>query len=213
MRFDVLLDIVGDEPVFEASLLLAGQGDPGSIQRQLSRWVAAGRLHQLRRGLYTLASPFQKTRPHPFLIANRLVRGSYVSLQSALAHHGLIPEYVPWTTSVSVSRPRQWDTPLGAFVFRHLQRKLLTGYTRTVLGSGQHALVATPEKALLDLVYLEPGGDRWEYLEELRLQRLDALDLDSLHRLADSTSRPKLQRAAGRVAELAQAETLAYETL
>ncbi|NJL27260.1 MAG: type IV toxin-antitoxin system AbiEi family antitoxin domain-containing protein, partial [Thermoanaerobaculia bacterium] len=38
-------------------------------RRQISRWVEAGRLYQLRRGLYALAPPFQKTKPHPFLVA------------------------------------------------------------------------------------------------------------------------------------------------
>lgn len=213
MKFEDLLGIVGDEPVFESALLLAGEQEPGNIRRQLSRWVKAGRLHQLRRGLYALASPFQKLQPHPFLVANRLVRGSYVSLQSALAHHGLIPEYVPLTTSVSISRPARWHTVLGSYDFRHLRKDLMTGFTRVSLGSGQHAFLATREKALLDLVYLEPGGDALEYLAELRLQRLDDLDLERLHRLAEVTGKPKLRRAADRIAELAEAESLTYETL
>ena len=105
---------MGDEPVFDAGLLLAGEVDPADVRRQLSRWTAAGRLYQVRRGLYALAPPFQKVRPHPFLVANRLVQGSYVSCQSALAHYGLIPEYVPVVTSVAAARPGRWETPLGS---------------------------------------------------------------------------------------------------
>lgn len=105
MEFKHLIEIVGDEPVFETGLLLAGDVDSGDVRRQLSRWVKAGRLYQLRRGLYALAPPFQKVKPHPFVIANRMVRGSYVSLQSALAYYGLIPEVVPLTTSVATTRP------------------------------------------------------------------------------------------------------------
>ncbi len=125
MKFERLLETVGDEPVFEPGLLLAGDVDPADVRRQLSRWVEAGRLYQLRRGLYALAPPYQKVKPHPFLVANRLVRGSYVSLQSALAHCGLIPEYVPVTTSVTTSRPARWDTPLGIYDFRHIQSEHL----------------------------------------------------------------------------------------
>ncbi len=91
MRFEELIEIVGDEPIFETSLLLAGDVDPADVQRQLSRWTNAGRIYQLRRGLYALAPPFQKVKPHPFLVANRTVKPSHVSLQSALAHYGLIP--------------------------------------------------------------------------------------------------------------------------
>jgi hypothetical protein len=192
MKFEDLLGIVEKEPVFEPGLLLAGDEDPSSIQRQLTRWVAAGRLHQLRRGLYALAPPFQKLWPYAFLVANRLVRGSYVSLQSALAHYGLIPEYVPVTTSVTTGRPGTWDTPLGRYDFRHIRRDLLTGYRRTELPDGQEAFLATPEKALLDLIYLTPEADSPEYLQELRLQHLDRLDLGELRRQAEGMGKPKL---------------------
>jgi len=213
MKFDDLLAIVADEPVFEPGLLLAGDMAPPDLQRQLSRWMKAGRLYQLRRGLYTLAPPFQKVRPHPFLLANRIVRGSYVSLQSALAYYGLIPEHVPVTTSVTTGRPGIWDTPLGRYQFRHIQPDLLTGYRRTLLAEGQEAFVAIPEKALLDLIYLEPGAETPEYLQELRLQHMDRLDLGELRRQAEDMGKPKVRRAAERIVGLAEAEAEEYETL
>jgi len=101
MEFSELVKIVGNEPVFETGMLLAGDDNPADIRRQLSRWKEAGKIYQLRRGLYTLASPFQKVNPHPFLVANRMVPASYVSLQSALAYYGMIPEHVPVTTCIT----------------------------------------------------------------------------------------------------------------
>lgn len=213
MKFTDLIKIVSDEPVFETGLLLAGKVDPGDVRRQLSRWTRAGRLYQLRRGLYALAPPFQKVKPHPFVIANFMVRGSYVSRQSALAHFGIIPEYTPVVTSVAASRPARWETPLGVFEFNHVQSHLLRGYRLIDLGEGQKAFVAIPEKALLDLVYLHPGADAPEYLRELRLQNLERLCLEELQRLASLTGKPKLQRAAAFVAELAAAQAQEYETL
>jgi len=213
MEFQQLLEIVGDEPVFETGLLLAGEVNPADVRRQLSRWTQAGRLYQLRRGVYALAPPFQKVKPHPFLIANRLVRGSYVSCQSALAYYGLIPEYVPVTTSVTAVRPGYWETLLGAYRFRHVRPGLLRGYRLIELGPGQHAFVAVPEKALLDLIHLQPGGDAPEYLQELRLQNLERLDLDELGRQARLTGSPKLERAAALVADLVRSELLEYEPL
>ena len=213
MTFERLLQIVGEEPVFETGLLLAGAVDPRHVRRQLSRWVRAGRLYQLRRGLYALAPPYQKVRPHPFLIANRMSRGSYVSLQSALAHYGLIPEYVPLVTSVTTARPGRWETRLGVFTFRHLRPALFFGYHRLDLGSGQTAFVATPEKALLDLVYLTPGGDAPDYLRELRLQNLERLDLTALRQMAGRFDRPKTARAAEQVIALAHVEAEEYEAV
>lgn len=205
--------IVGDEPVFETGLLFAGDEDPANVRRQLSRWTEAGQLYQLRRGLYALAPPYQKTKPHPFLVANRMVKASYVSCQSALAHFGLIPDHVPVAVSVTTLRPCAWETPLGAFEFHHLKPTLLFGYRFTELGGGQQAFVATPEKALMDLVHFQPEGDSQAYLDALRLQNLDRLDIDELQRLAQRAGSAKLCRAATRAAALALSETLEYRTL
>ena len=82
MNFKALLKLVGDEPVFGTTLLLAGDVSPSAIRVQLSRWIVSGRLIQLRRGLYALAPPFQKILPHSFLIGNRMVRASYVLIYS-----------------------------------------------------------------------------------------------------------------------------------
>ena len=213
MEFERLLEIVGDEPVFETGLLLAGDVDPADMRRQLSRWTKAGRVYQLRRGLYALAPPFQKVKPHPFLVANRMVRASYVSLQAALAYHDLIPEYVPVVTSVTTSRPGRWETPLGVYQFRHIKIGLLFGYRLTNLDTGQDAFVATPDKALLDLVYLQPGGDSPDYLRELRLQNLARLDAEELWHQADRIGSPKLRRAAAFVVDLKRVETQEYEML
>jgi hypothetical protein len=216
MEFDRLLELVGDEPVFETALLLAGKVNPQIVRQQLSRWVKSGRVYQLRRGLYALAPPYQKAKPHPFLIANRLRRASYVSLQSALAFHGLIPEVVPVTLSVTTERPEHLGTPLGVFEFRHVMRGLLRGYRMVDLGQalpGQQALVATPEKALLDLVYLQPGSDAPSYMDELRLQNLELLDLDELHRQTEVLGIPKLHRAVEMITRQAQSERQAYERL
>ena len=213
MRFEILLNIVGAEPVFETGLLLAGDVDSDDVRRQLSRWERGGKIFQLRRGLYALAPPYAKSRPHPFLVANRLAPGSYVSLQSALGSFALIPEAVPVTTSVTLGRPGRWETPLGVYDFRHIQPDLFVGFHRTQVTAGQDAFVATPEKALLDLVYLEPEADSPAYLEELRLQNLDTLDLRALHRLAEQLGKPKLRRAAAVIAEIAEAEARDYVAL
>jgi len=213
MDFGSLLEIVGDEPVFETGLLLSGDVSPSDVRRQLSRWTSAGWLHQLRRGVYALAPPYQKAKPHPFLVANVMVRGSYVSLQSALAYHGMIPEHTPLVTSVSTGRTRRWETVLGAYEYRHLKVEWLHGYQLLEVAHRQSAFVALPEKALLDLIYLQPGGDSPEYLAELRLQGLQRLNLDSLGRLVGESGRPKLRRAARHIHSLARAEANEVEGL
>lgn len=211
MKFETLVAAVSDEPVFETGLLLAGPGDPAHVRRQLSRWTRAGRILQLRRGLYTLAPPWRKGIPHPFLVANRLVPGSYVSGVSALAFAHAIPEYVPEVTSVTGGRPHIHRLPVGRFSFRHLKADYRFGYRQSDLGGGQRAFVAVPEKAVLDLVHLQPGGDDGACLRELRLD-FGALRMDVLDTLAARWGTPKIARAARRLRGLADREP-EYETL
>ncbi len=212
MDFESLLEIVADEPVFETGLLLAGDADPTDIRRQLTRWTKAGRLLQLRRGLYALAPPFRNAEPHPFTIANCMVRGSYVSCQSALAYYDHIPETVHAITSVSATRPGRWDTALGTYLFHHIKVEYLSGYELVDFSRGQQAFVATPEKALLDLVYLTPRSDTMDYLVELRLQNLGKLDMENLLNQAQVFNRPKQLRAARFIETMARSESLQYET-
>jgi len=210
MKFDDLVTSASKQPFFETGLLLAGAVDPVDVRRQLSRWTQAGRVIQLRRGLYTLAAPYQQTPPHPFLIANSLLSGSYVSLQSALAYYGLIPEYVAQTLSVSTQRPSRWRNPLGDFRFQHLAPHLFFGYQQVTLTLGQEAFIAIPEKALLDLVHLTPDGDNPLYLAGLRLQNLDRLDPQRLQKLASRAGKPKWLRAASRLSALIKDENSSY---
>lgn len=142
-----------------------------------------------------------------------MVHGTYVSLQSTLAFYSLIPEHVPVITSVTTARPARWETPLGIYEFRHIKTDLFRGYRLIDLGNAQQAFVATPKKAILDLVYLEPESDSLEYLSELRLQHLETLDIEALYDQARTTNSPKLRRAAALIVELAQTEAENYETL
>ena len=124
MKFQALIAIVAEEPVFETGLLLTGPGDPAHVRRKLSRWVRAGRVQQLQSGLYALAPPWRKRIPNSFLVANRLAPNSYVSGLSSLAFAHAIPEYVAEVTSVTARRPHVRTLPLGRYSFRHLKAGL-----------------------------------------------------------------------------------------
>jgi predicted transcriptional regulator of viral defense system len=206
MKFDDLLRRVMDLPVFETGFLLSGDVDPLDVRKQLARWTASGKVIQLRKGLYCLAPPYRARAPHPFLVANRLQAGSYVSLQSALAYHGMIPEGVPVTTSVATTRTVTYANAVGHFVFHHIQNPLFFGYQRVDLGGEQSAYLALPEKALLDLVYLQPEGDSMAYLASLRLQHLERLNPSRLDDFIMRSAKPKLARALRVIARLMQEE-------
>lgn len=212
MKFMELLEIVADEPVFETGFLRSGRGSEPGLEAQLSRWCAAGKLLRLRRGLFALGPPYRKVVPHPFLVANRLSPGSYVSGLSALAFANAIPEYVPEVTSCGPARPHVRETPLGRFSFRYVKPALRTGYRLAGLVDGQSAFVARPEKAFLDLAHLQPGGDAPAWIDELRMD-FKQLSPSRLRAMATATESPKLARAAAHVIRRATDLGPPYEPL
>jgi predicted transcriptional regulator of viral defense system len=122
-------------------------------------------------------------------------KGSYVSLQSALAYYHLIPEYVAQVTSITTGRPETVSSPLGDFIFKHVKRGLFFGFQTIEIVKGQSVFIARPEKVLLDLAYLTPKTDFPASLQELRLQNTDILKEDILWEIADKSGSPKLQRS------------------
>ena len=195
MKIDELRSLLGDQVVFRTGTLLAGQQKPAHVRRQLARWVKAGKVIPLRRGLYVLGGLYAKQAPHPFVLANEMRRSSYVSMQSALAWYGCIPEFVPTITSVTTKRPEEIENPRGCFIFRHIKQDLLWGMTRAEVAPAQFALVASPEKALIDLLYLTPHSDQEGFLDELRLEPGDCLSPDRLWQMTDRADSRKVCRA------------------
>ena len=160
--------------------------DVGAAARYglVNRALKASELVQVRRGLYVL-SPRLRTEPvHPFALAQAIVRGSYVSLETALSIHGWIPESVPVIASVVPGRKSvMLEHPaLGSFAFHPLALEragFLEAVERRQFGS-QVALVAKPVRALLDLVALRKL--EWQGLEFLT----EGLRIDS-HSLAGAS--------------------------
>lgn len=213
MYFQQVAPLLANLPLFESSHLFAGADTPQQVQRQLADWVRAGKVVQLRRGLYTLALPYRSERPHSYVIANHLVSGSYVSLHTVLSHYDIIPEHVAVVTSVTTGRPGTWQNPYGYFSYQHIQPALFYGFEYRQVTQTQWAYMATPEKALLDLIYLTPDADSKGYLQALRLQNLDQLDGDRLAVYVARTDKPKLKRALAHIRQLIAEEAATYESL
>lgn len=134
---------------------------PGTPQKRyglVNRALARGELLQLQRGIYLLAPRLQGKPVHPFVVAQALRPGSYISFESALSFHGWIPESVPMTLSAVPGR-RKYETrhpDLGSWRFYPLATRtgfFLHGVERHLFNL-RPALVATPLRALLDIVCL-----------------------------------------------------------
>ena len=142
--------------------------DAGFDRNNLTRWTKKGLLIRLRTGYF--AFPEYLHRPgFAQFIAGRIYRPSYISLHSALSFYGIIPESVVQVTSVSSLKTMSFKNAFGEFSYRSVKEELMFGYEPKSTADGRTYLIATPEKALLDLLYLYPFYDNAEAIEDLRI--------------------------------------------
>ena len=207
MKFDQLARLFGDRPFFETAELVALFDEPkGQVQARLSRWVANGRLLRLRRGCYLLAPEYARRQPSEYHASNYLLRPSYVSLHSALDFHGLIPDAVRLIEALTPKHGGEWRTALATFRYHSIRQDRFFGYRRyaTRVVSGSRAptsasdafLMALPEKALLDLMYLGRGAWTRSRVAEMRFQNLEELDRHRFLQFASRFDSPKVRRGA-----------------
>jgi len=146
----------------------------GFDKNNLTRWVSQGLLIRLRNGYYSFPE-YLGNRDFAFYLANRIYRPSYISLHTALAFYGLIPESIVHITSITTLKTASFTNSFGTFTYNTVKPELMFGYEPrpTVHDSRLTAhgsmLLATPAKALTDLLYLNPFYDTPAEMEELRI--------------------------------------------
>ena len=199
MKWDEFLKKVAKLPVIETELLLAGVPDQGPLKVQISRWQKAGNIMQVKRGIYVLAQPYRKVELYEFHLAALLKKPSYVSLEKALEYHGLIPDAVTVYTSVTTKMPSRFVSDVGIFDYRHIKNTLFWGYDSVIVNK-QTAFIASPEKAILDLCYLNGVNISRAYLEGLRLQNVSKLNADKLSAYAKRFMKPGMAAAGETIA-------------
>lgn len=163
------------------------------------RALKDGSLIRLKRATYMLGQRSRSQAVHPFAVAQALLPGSYISFETALAHHGWIPEAVFTTASTSPGRKTlTYDTPsYGQFSFHPLalqEYQFLTSVDREKFGK-LTGFVAQPLRALIDLVALRK--EQWSSLDWLTTgMRIDDDRLRSLRRKDFAALRPVYRHKA-----------------
>jgi len=130
----------------------------------LRRFADVGLITPVRKGLWAL-----QERTDPMVVADHVTAPypSYVSLQTALYQHGMIDQIPEITYLVSLARSSRIDTGVGTYSVHHVQPELFGGFT---IDPQSGIKMATPEKALVDFLYLSPTRTRlFAALPELTL--------------------------------------------
>lgn len=154
---------------------------PGFDSRRLVEWQEKGYIKKLRNRYYYFSDQ-DVTDTFLFYTANQLYHPSYVSLESALSVHNIIPEGVFQITSCTTRKTNSFNTPAGDFSYRHLKPWLFFGYELQTWDDHRFA-IAEPEKALIDYLYLHPEVKKPNDLESLRWNSFEIRDQVSMEKL------------------------------
>lgn len=157
MNIEETIAVIAELPISTQVLLpsLTGYKRPYD---KIDSLVSGGYLQQLRRGIYVAGAKIKTPHPELFLLANHLYGPSYVTAESALSYWGLIPEKVIRVTSVTTRKSKLFKTHLGNFYYFHIpQQGYIIGLCQVQLSNQQTVIMASPEKALCDLIVQTRG--------------------------------------------------------
>jgi predicted transcriptional regulator of viral defense system len=143
-------------------------------KNNFGRWEKQGSLIKLKNGYYAFAD-IAGTGGFAHYAAGKIYKPSYISLRTALAFHGIIPEAANEITSVSSLKTSKFENSLGTFSYKKIKPSLMFGYD-AVEKNGFTFFMASPEKAVLDLLYLYPS---YNFKKEIRNLNLDWKKLNS----------------------------------
>jgi len=194
MTFNELMENFGSLAAFSRSdLTLMFHESGASIGTAMHRLKKAGKILELKRGLYAFADPWRKAVLHAPLVANLIYSPSYLSGLWALSWYGVIPERVELYTCVTTRPTRSFENAFGRFAYRSLKPALFAGWERIVI-AGAEVLIATPEKSIADYLYLESGEWDEGRMESMRFDT-DGIDDRKLEAFLAATGESRLERA------------------
>lgn len=202
MNYSTVLEKAMAAPAFHSQDLTASGKLRPHESVQLNRWIRQKRLVRLRRGFYALAD--YKIRPElsPLWLANRLCWPSYISLEHAMSHFGLIPEAANAITCATTLKTQKFNNDFGTFTYRKVMPAYFFGFKNLKTQSGLSYWMAQPEKALLDFIYLSiPKGAKMTkelFLDGYRLQNLEQIRHGVLKNFIGRFTNPRVQEG-GRV--------------
>lgn len=187
--------------VFDYTVLVSALSEYSKARDKITKLLDSGNIVRIKKGLYCFAETLRKHALSREYVANLIYGPSYVSLEYAMAYHGLIPERVNIVTSVTTRRSRDFDTPFGRFSYRRMTENRYNCAADLAESAGISFLMATPEKALTDKVWTDKRltnpsvSEIEEYLiDDLRLdpERLAELAGERLRRIGLAFSSRKI---------------------
>jgi predicted transcriptional regulator of viral defense system len=160
------------------------------------QWQQAGYIVSLRQGWYAFANYLQQP-DYARYFAGKICAPSYISLHTALSFYGIIPEAVVEITSVTTQKTCRYENAFGQFSYQTIRPRLFWGFEPKTMRDGKQYMLATPEKAIIDLLYLYPQYATLDEMRELRFDEdwmRDELNKERLMEYAERIGSPALTK-------------------
>lgn len=160
------------------AVILAGLSDYKSPKDKVSKFEKSGVLVRLKKGLYVVSSEVSGRALSIELIANHLYGPSYISFESALSFHGLIPERTYIVKSATTKRRKHYHTPFGEYEYLTVPENYFPiGLQQNIIQNSYAFIIASPEKAICDLI-IATSGLRFQSKKSIREYLRDDLRID-----------------------------------
>lgn len=177
-----LLNAIGNVPI-TTSVIESLYPELRSPDKKVAWLEKQGYIIRLKRGLYVVNPEHTGKTLSSELIANHLYTPSYVSMSTALRYYGLIPEAVYVHQSMTVKHSRSFQTPIGNYDYKYISRDAFSVGVRSVNMGDYAFLIASPEKALCDLI-ANSSKVNLRYLKdvEIYLEQDIRMDMDEFYK-------------------------------
>ena len=177
-----LLNTIGNIPV-TTSIIESLYPELKSAEKKVTWLEKQGYIIRLKRGLYVVNPEHSRKALSSELIANHLYSPSYVSMSTALRYYGFIPEAVYVHQSMTVKHSRSFQTPIGYYDYKYMSREAFSVGVRSVHKGDYAFLIASPEKALCDLI-ANSSKVNLRYLKdvEVYLEQDIRMDMDEFYK-------------------------------
>jgi len=170
------LENIGNIPV-STSALSSLFSEIKAGNQKLRNLELSGKVIRLKKGLYVVDPSVSRVALSTELIANHIYAPSYVSMSSALRYYGLIPETVYAIQSMTIKHSRSFETPIGRFDYTFINREAFHIGITSINKQSYAFLMATPEKALCDLIANSPQVNL-RYAKDVEVYLEDDIRMD-----------------------------------
>lgn len=184
--------LIINEPILDTVRMRHALRGFANQRVKIARLLESGELISLRRGLYASRRDLD-----PHCLAGPMYGPSYISFETALAWHGMIPEGVKEILSATMKRSASFENDFGRFRYFNVPKAIYPTGIQRIVDADLPFLIASPTKSLADSIAREPGfrsmANVARWMDGMRIDVSIGLNREELSECAKFYERPSVR--------------------